>query len=331
MKVFTVFLGFVTAVVALNTVEIAKHVNSLGTTWKATENPIVTNITQRLGAIMPGDKDYLELPVRSYSNSRDLGAEPIPESFDVRVAWPGCANVTSIVMDQSSCGSCWSFGSTTAFTDRYCIATGDNTKIFSPADTLACCSGLRCGGSKGCNGGSPQGAWKFFESTGVVEGGLYGDTSRCEPYPFPSCAHHVDSTTLPSCDTVPDYETPSCDKKCEYGSVPYSKDKYFAKSSYSLRTVEDMQRDLMKYGTISVALQVYEDFETYSSGVYQHVSGKYLGGHSVTALGWGVENGTPYWLCRNSWNSGWGEQGYFKILRNSDECGIESSVVAGEV
>jgi cathepsin B len=46
-------------------------------------------------------------------------------------------------------------------------------------------------------------------------------------------------------------------------------------------------------------------------------------------LGWGVENGTPYWLVANSWNSDWGDNGYFRILRGKDECGIEGSISAG--
>lgn len=65
------------------------------------------------------------------------------------------------------------------------------------------------------------------------------------------------------------------------------------------------------------------------SGVYQHVTGKELGGHAIRILGWGEENGTPYWLIANSWNSDWGDNGYFKILRGSDHCGIESSINAG--
>ena len=46
-------------------------------------------------------------------------------------------------------------------------------------------------------------------------------------------------------------------------------------------------------------------------------------------LGWGVENGSKYWLMANSWNTAWGDKGYFKILKGSDECEIEGTVVAG--
>jgi cathepsin B len=47
---------------------------------------------------------------------------------------------------------------------------------------------------------------------------------------------------------------------------------------------------------------------SYKSGVYQHVSGEELGGHAIKVLGWGVENGTPYWLVANSWNEDWGDK-----------------------
>merc|ERR1712172_211483 len=54
-----------------------------------------------------------------------------------------------------------------------------------------------------------------------------------------------------------------------------------------------------------------------------------LGGHAIRILGWGVEEGTPYWLVANSWNYDWGDKGTFKIIRGKDHCGIESGVVAG--
>jgi hypothetical protein len=52
--------------------------------------------------------------------------------------------------------------------------------------------------------------------------------------------------------------------------------------------------------------------------------------HSVKIVGWGVENGNPYWLAVNSWGCMWGKlKGFFKIRRGVNECGIEQHVLAG--
>lgn len=71
----------------------------------------------------------------------------------------------------------------------------------------------------------------------------------------------------------------------------------------------------MTNGPAECAFTVYEDFLTYKTGVYVHKTGKALGGHAVKMMGWGVENSTPYWLIANSWNSDWGDKGFFKIIR----------------
>lgn len=308
------------------------------TTWTAEisarfANATVAHIKNMLGTVMPGEENYFELPERTDYR----GDLQVPESFDVRTAWPACSAVTGRVRDQSDCGSCWAFGSTEALNDRRCISTGDAKTILSAADTLACCTGAACSFSMGCNGGQPAGAWNWFTKTGVSTGGDYGDVgtgSTCKPYPFLTCAHHVTPPEgMVACDSLTEYKTPKCTSTCSeaaYG-VAYSKDKYYAKSSYSVKGVSNMQQEMMTKGTLSVAMTVYEDFEAYSSGVYKHVTGKSLGGHAIKMIGWGVENGTPYWLCVNSWNPTWGEQGTFKILRGSNECGIEGSVVAGDV
>lgn len=48
-------------------------------------------------------------------------------------------------------------------------------------------------------------------------------------------------------------------------------------------------------------------------GVYQHTGGKLLGGHAIRILGWGTEEGTPYWLVANSWNTDWGDKGIMEF------------------
>lgn len=43
--------------------------------------------------------------------------------------------------------------------------------------------------------------------------------------------------------------------------------------------------------------------------------------HAVLAVGYGVDNGTPYWLIKNSWGAEWGDNGYFKMEMGKNMCG----------
>ena len=123
----------------------------------------------------------------------------------------------------------------------------------------------------------------FLYFLGVSSGGDFGDANTgdsCKPYAFQSCAHHVDPPKgIVPCNTLPEFKTPVCTNTCddhEY-DIKYKLDKHKAKSSYSIKGEQNIQKELMERGTITVAFTVYEDFELYKIGVYQHVKGERKG------------------------------------------------------
>jgi len=267
--------------------------------------------------------NHLNLPPVREDDYSQKQLEDIPSEFDPRTEYPDCPSLTT-VWDQGGCGSCWAFGAASAMSDRLCIhSKGEMKQLVSPEEILSCCT--YCG--FGCNGGYTSTAWGYWHQSGVVSGGLYGDTETCQPYSLEPCQHHVDGDR-PDCG---DERTPRCQHECQEGSdIEYMGDKTYGQASYSIgRSNEKIQMELMTNGPTEVSFTVYEDFLNYKSGVYEHVHGSQLGGHAVRMLGWGEEDGTPYWLIANSWNSDWGDMGTFKIIRGQNECGIEGSVVAG--
>ncbi|KAJ4909432.1 Peptidase C1A protein [Raphanus sativus] len=61
----------------------------------------------------------------------------------------------------------------------------------------------------------------------------------------------------------------------------------------------------------------------------KELSATNIGGHAVKLIGWGTSDDCEdYWLLANQWNRSWGDDGYFKIKRGTNECGIKHGVVA---
>jgi cathepsin B len=297
------------------------HINSLGTTWKAGRNwdpeTPIESLRNKLGSLK-GSMEGVPIQVKS------IKATDIPDTFDAREQWPDCPTISDI-RDQADCGSCWAFAAAESISDRYCINFGEVVRI-SSQELMTCCG--YCG--YGCDGGYPVMAWRYWVQKGLVTGFLYGDTTTCQPYTLEPCDHHVNGT-LSLCPATID-ATPACSTTCisEYDGL-FETDKHVGDSYYAIvsKNVEQIQTEILNNGPVEATFEVYADFYTYKSGVYQHVSGDDEGGHAVKFIGWGTEDGTDYWLVANSWNEEWGDAGYFKIIRGVDECGIESAITAG--
>ncbi|EYC39728.1 hypothetical protein Y032_0643g1064 [Ancylostoma ceylanicum] len=89
--------------------------------------------------------------------------------------------------------------------------------------------------------------------------------------------------------------------------------------------------EIMTHGPVVATYKIYEDFSYYKGGIYVHTAGEEKGAHAVRVIGWGEEKSIPYWLVANSWNTDWGEKGYFRILRGRNHCDIENQMIAGMV
>lgn len=77
---------------------------------------------------------------------------------------------------------------------------------------------------------------------------------------------------------------------------------------------------IARKGPLVGSMVVYEDFVYYRGGIYKHISGKALGGHCISIVGYNDVEG--YWICKNSWGPSWGENGWFKIAYGECEIGV---------
>jgi hypothetical protein len=190
---------------------------------------------------------------------------------------------TTPIRDQGGCGSCWDFSAIGVFESLLEIDLGNPAlnPDLSEQYILSCCSS--CGS---CGGGWPYKAFDFSVTTGVV-------TEPCMPYQ--------------ANDAVP------CADAC--GPPTH----FLGDWAFIYEDVESIKSAIYYYGPVSACFDVYEDLYYYTGGVYEYVWGYYMGGHAIVIVGW--DDAQQYWICKNSWDTDWGESGWFRIRWG--ECRIE--------
>merc|ERR1712084_103356 len=323
-----------------------------GVLWKAAAHPRLASEAPGASADLCGVKGdqtavVKDMVARGEMIETTLDAQmEIPDSFDSAENWPQCAKIIGDIRDQSNCGCCWAFAGAEAASDRMCISTNASTMIPLSAQDV-CFNG---GGfmSMGCNGGQITSPWSYmkkgglFGGKGAVSGGQYQGSGPfgkgfCSDFSMPHCHHHGPQGSdpypaegqpgCPSQKSPPKYSKCDADAKAPHND--FSADKYsYTGNTVTANGVAAIQQAVMKGGPMEVAFTVYADFENYAGGIYHHVTGGQVGGHAVKVVGWGVESGTKYWKIANSWNPYWGEKGYFRMRRGTNEGGIEDQVVA---
>lgn len=190
------------------------------------------------------------------------------------------------------CGSCWAHSALSSIADRIKIMTKGLSRDIIPSVQAL----INCGSAGSCNGGDSNSAnaW-IFKNGGIPD-------VTCQPYVAKNmqCS---DTAWCYNCD--PDagcYPQKTFDliKIAEYGSV---------------KGDDNIRSELLARGPVSIYLNANCILD-YAGGInmYDTCPPGQLN-HAVQLSGWGSENGTDYWIIRNSWGRYWGEDGWARIVR----------------
>ena len=117
-------------------------------------------------------------------------------------------------------------------------------------------------------------------------------------------------------------------RNCEPGEacyVPPSYYQYGVDEYGHVKGEEAMMNELMQRGPFACSIAVPEGLDEYEGGIFYDITGDIHTVHEVSVVGWGEQNGIPYWRIRNSWGSHWGEDGFFRVVRGSNNIAVESS------
>jgi len=192
-------------------------------------------------------------------------------------------NYMSPITNQGVCGSCVAFAAVGALEGQINIANKwpDLNLDFSEQQLFAC-GGGSCG-----YGWFPFMALYNMKLEGVVD-------ESCLKYTSGSTGLDVECTSQCS----------------DYGERKFKLNDYTSNKSQQVLDASDVIRALQN-GPLLGRMNVYEDFFSYTGGIYSKVTGNFVGGHAIVLVGYDVKE--QYWIVRNSWGTHWGEQGYFRI------------------
>ncbi|VVC42589.1 Hypothetical protein CINCED_3A024038 [Cinara cedri] len=260
----------------------------------------------RLGTLHSTKKILQALPLHVVVKKGSL-----PSSYDIRKEWK---DKISEPIDQGWCGASWVISTVQVTADRFSIMSkGTINDILSPQHLLSCYNSR----NDGCKGGDVTEAWNWIRYNGLIK-------EQCYPWEGRKTKCTVSNRKADLIASCPSWTSSSAKTKLRrVGPV------------YRLARGESIMNEIRHNGPVQAIMTVSKDFFMYESGVYRCSDlsyGSRTGHHSVRIIGWGEEYQNyklvKYWIASNSWGRDWGENGYFRILKDTNECDIEDLVVA---
>lgn len=221
----------------------------------------------------------------------DAAEEDVPLSFQVpsSVDWRLQGAVTPI-KDQGDCGSCYTFVAT-ATIEGAMVLQGSPLVSLSESQLLDCTKPY---GNQGCNGGLMDNCYKYA----VAKGGVCSE----EEYPYKP---KVSTCRSANCKTVPGTHI---------------------RDFVKVRKNDEKSALLQAVAKQPVAVAVQGDstvFRFYKSGIFDNVKCGTNLNHAVAAIGYDTSPANlPFWILKNQWGISWGEEGFMRLIRNKNVCGV---------
>jgi len=209
--------------------------------------------------------------------------------FAYRTSWDwrsvGGVDWTTPVKDQKGCGSCVAFATSAVVESNLEIfrRSPSSNPNLSEADLFYCGCGKCC-----ASGWNFPPALDYVKSKGIPDEACYPYTDKDQP-----------------CKPCPDR----------------AKRIIKIQGWRSINTASQAKEWICRHGPVITGMAVYGDFFSYRGGVYRHTSGNLAGYHAIAVVGYSEKD--QCWICKNSWGTGWGEKGWFRIKYG--ECGIGST------
>lgn len=271
--------------------EIQKAIKDQGAQWTAGLNKMTKLSTEEM-------KDMLGAiipPLSELQQPGDVIAQPNKTITSIPYfTWRfyNGADWMSPVKDQAQCGSCSTFATIGAFEALLNIYNNNpDLDLDLSEQHLFMCSG----------GGCQTGSTLQTPASYVVNSGVPDEA--CWPYV-------------------------AQDLPCSNSCLDWRQRAQKAGSWKQIMGDDEAVKTAVLEAPVVTSFLVYEDFRYYVSGVYQHVSGEYLGGHAVVIVGW--NDAQDCWIIKNSWADDWGENGYFRIKRGDCTIGMNNVALSME-
>ncbi|XP_068089445.1 tubulointerstitial nephritis antigen [Hyperolius riggenbachi] len=249
--------------------------------------------------------------------------EEFPLYFISSYKWPQYIHRP---LDQKNCAASWAFSTASVAADRIAIhSEGRHIANLSPQHLISC----NVHNQNGCMGGHIDGAWWFLRKRGLV-------SHECYPYMMEDSNSVY--TTCGISSISDNYGKSHATKHCP-NNLEDSNYLHQCSPPYRVPSNErEIMKEIFENGPVQAVMTVYEDFFLYKTGIYKYTGGNknnfdnnLIGTHSVKIIGWGAQGNSEkekFWIVANSWGHTWGENGYFRIKRGENECGIENLIIA---